>query len=252
MSGSAAASGARSAADRLRSKDSSPAIGTVCFDPATLKKRLTPLQHHITQDKATERAFSGRFNKHREPGIYRCIVCRQDLFSSATKYDSGSGWPSFYDVIDPRRVTLKADLSHVGGNILLLVANPGMERTEVSCARCGAHLGHLFKDGPKPTGNRYCVNSESLDFRRDDSIDVLDRVEFAKGSCGELSGSCGAPPRPSPRATAPSAAISRVVEKYNSLGGAGSGASPSVNGQSTTNGSRRQSDGVAHETNGKT
>ncbi|XP_037090203.1 methionine-R-sulfoxide reductase B1-like [Pollicipes pollicipes] len=193
--------------------EQTPIQGTVCFDQATLKKRLTPLQHQITQDKGTERAFSGRFNKHREPGVYRCIVCRQDLFSSTTKYDSGSGWPSFYDVLDRRRITLKADLSHVGGNLLLLVANPDMERMEVGCARCGAHLGHLFKDGPKPTGKRFCVNSESLDFRRDDSIDVVDgKVEFARGVC-ELSGSCGAAPRPA----GASAAISRVVEKYNSM-----------------------------------
>ena len=132
----------------------------------------------------------GRFNKHKEPGLYRCLVCGQDVFSSATKYDSGSVWSSFYDVIDAKRVKLKSDLSHVGGNILLLIANPSTEWTEVSCARCGAHLGHVFKDGPKPTGGRYCVNSESLQFERDEAEDVVDGpLELFRGSCGGGGGS---------------------------------------------------------------
>jgi peptide-methionine (R)-S-oxide reductase len=115
-----------------------------------LRRRLTPQQYEVTQRAGTERAFTGAYWNTKEPGTYRCIVCDAPLFSSDTKYDSGSGWPSFWEAIDPSRVTLLEDRSH------------GMVRTEVRCANCGAHLGHLFPDGPRPTGERYCMNSASL------------------------------------------------------------------------------------------
>jgi peptide-methionine (R)-S-oxide reductase len=117
------------------------------------RKRLTPEQFHVLREAGTERAFSGRYNDNKADGIYRCAACQLDLFDSVDKYDSGSGWPSFTQPIAPDRVVEHADNSH------------GMRRVEARCARCDGHLGHVFPDGPPPTGQRYCMNSVSLDFR---------------------------------------------------------------------------------------
>ena len=125
------------------------------FDDADLRDRLTPQQYQVTQQAGTERAFTGEYWNCHDDGTYHCIVCDVPLFASDTKYESGTGWPSFWEALDPDAVEIHTDRSF------------GMVREEAVCANCGAHLGHRFPDGPQPTGDRYCMNSASLRLERD-------------------------------------------------------------------------------------